>query len=213
MLTARDIRSFVERSKDVLKVSGAQVSPTEIENALLAYPERLIADVTVAGVSGGRTKDEKVPRAWVVLTEEGRKKGERAVVEALHAWVQKNLSKFKWLRGGIEVVDEVRSVLTARSPCALTWYILRFRRTPLGRSCGGFCKTVTNSSFKRSRRCLRLSCKTAFRVSIRTLLSVDDLSVYTICTRSCKYLLVGLPMKRPCMESGPACPGERRAVT
>ncbi|TFK91928.1 acetyl-CoA synthetase-like protein [Polyporus arcularius HHB13444] len=98
---------FVERSKDVLKVSGAQVSPTEIENALLAYPERLIADVTVAGVSGGRTKDEKVPRAWVVLTEEGRKKGERAVVEALHAWVQKNLSKFKWLRGGIEVVDEI----------------------------------------------------------------------------------------------------------
>ncbi|KAI0720518.1 acetyl-CoA synthetase-like protein [Cerioporus squamosus] len=98
---------FVERTKDVLKVSGAQVSPTEIENALLAYPERLISDVTVAGVSGGRTKDEKVPRAWVVLTEEGRKKGERAVVEALHAWVQKNLSKFKWLRGGIEVVDEI----------------------------------------------------------------------------------------------------------
>ena len=63
--------SFVERTKDVLKVSGAQVSPTEIENALLAYPEKLIADVTVAGVSGGRTSDEKVPRAWVVLSEEG----------------------------------------------------------------------------------------------------------------------------------------------
>ncbi|RPD62445.1 acetyl-CoA synthetase-like protein [Lentinus tigrinus ALCF2SS1-7] len=98
---------FVERSKDVLKVSGTQVSPTEIENALLAYPERLISDVAVAGVTGGRTKDEKVPRAWVVLSEEGRTKGERAVVEELHAWVQKNLSKFKWLRGGIEIVDEI----------------------------------------------------------------------------------------------------------
>ena len=101
--------SFVERTKDILKVSGTQVSPTEIENALLAFPERLVADVTVAGVSGGRTSDEKVPRAWVVLSEEGRRRGEQAVVQALHSWIQKNLSKYKWLRGGIEVVEEVRS--------------------------------------------------------------------------------------------------------
>ena len=99
--------SFVERTKDVLKVSGQQVSPTEIENALLAYPDRLVSDVAVAGVPGGRTSDEKVPRAWIVLSEEGRRQGERAVVEALNAWVQKNLSKFKWLRGGIEIVDDV----------------------------------------------------------------------------------------------------------
>ena len=89
-------------------MSGAQVSPTEIENALLAYPEKLIADVTVAGVSGGRTSDEKVPRAWVVLSEEGRRRGEREVVQALNGWIQKNLSKYKWLRGGYEVVDQVR---------------------------------------------------------------------------------------------------------
>ena len=104
-------RSFVERTKDILKVSGAQVSPTEIENALLANPDRLVSDVTVAGVSGGRTSDEKVPRAWVVLSDEGRKRGEQAVVQALHSWIQKSLSKYKWLRGGIEVVDEV-SVLS-----------------------------------------------------------------------------------------------------
>ena len=121
VFTTRAVHSFVERSKDVLKVSGAQVSPTEIENALLAYPEKLIADVTVAGVSGGRTKDEKVPRAWVVLSEEGRKKGEQAVVEALHAWVQKNLSKFKWLRGGIEVIEEVRSLTLLHALRDLTW--------------------------------------------------------------------------------------------
>lgn len=101
-------QSFVERSKDTLKVSGSQVSPTEIENALLAYPDRLISDVAVAGVPGGRTSDEKVPRAWVVLSEEGRRRGEREVARALGAWIQKNLSKYKWLRGGIEVVDEVR---------------------------------------------------------------------------------------------------------
>ena len=94
-----------------MKVSGQQVSPTEIENALLAYPDKLVTDVAVAGVSGGRTSDEKVPRAWVVLSEEGRRRGGEAVVEVLNAWIQKNLSKFKWLRGGIQVVDEVRTLL------------------------------------------------------------------------------------------------------
>ena len=101
--------SFVERAKDILKVSGTQVSPTEIENAVLAYPERLVSDVAVAGVTGGRTSDERVPRAWVVLSDEGRRRGEKIVVQALHSWIQKSLSKYKWLRGGIEVVDEVRT--------------------------------------------------------------------------------------------------------
>ncbi|KAI9058427.1 acetyl-CoA synthetase-like protein [Trametes sanguinea] len=98
---------FVERAKDILKVSGAQVSPTEIEEAILAHPGKLILDVAVAGVSGGRTSDEKVPRAWVVLSDEGKRRGEKEVVQELHTWVQKNLSKYKWLRGGIEVVDEI----------------------------------------------------------------------------------------------------------
>ncbi|KAI8986104.1 acetyl-CoA synthetase-like protein [Trametes punicea] len=98
---------FVERAKDILKVSGAQVSPTEIENAMLAHPGKLIIDVAVAGVSGGRTSDEKVPRAWIVLSEEGKRRGEKEVIQELHTWIQKNLSKYKWLRGGIEVVDEI----------------------------------------------------------------------------------------------------------
>ena len=51
--------------------------------------------------------DEKIPRAWVVLSENGAQKGEVAAVMALDAWSRDNLSKFKWLRGGIEVVNEV----------------------------------------------------------------------------------------------------------
>lgn len=85
-----------------------QVSPVEIENALLAHPDKLIVDASVAGVSGGRTSDEKIPRAWVVLSEAGRQKGEAAVIKALDAWSKKMLSKYKRLRGGIEIVDEVR---------------------------------------------------------------------------------------------------------
>ena len=95
--------------QDTLKVSGAQVSPVEIENCLLGHPGKLINDVTVAGVSGGRISDEKVPRAWIVLTPAGKKRGVAVVGRELNAWHQKNLSKYKWLRGGIQVVDQVCS--------------------------------------------------------------------------------------------------------
>ena len=94
-----------------MKVSGAQVSPVEIEDLLLAHPEKLIQDATVAGVSGGRTSDEKVPRAWIVLSIEGKKFGAVAVIKELEKWHQANLSKYKWLRGGIEVVMDVCDVI------------------------------------------------------------------------------------------------------
>ncbi|KAG6845061.1 hypothetical protein H0H87_001123 [Tephrocybe sp. NHM501043] len=99
---------FADRAKDTLKVSGIQVSPVEIENALLAEPQHLISDVTVAGVSGhGRTSDEKVPRAWIVLSDAGRKLGAAATIKVLETWHQEQLSKYKWLRGGIEVVKAI----------------------------------------------------------------------------------------------------------
>jgi acyl-CoA synthetase (AMP-forming)/AMP-acid ligase II len=84
------------------------VSPVEIEGVLLAHPQRLIADVTVAGVSGGRTSDEKVPHAWIVLADNGRRLGPRNVIMELDKWHKENLSRYKWLRGGIEIVAEVR---------------------------------------------------------------------------------------------------------
>lgn len=85
------------------------MSPTEIEDCLLANPEKLIIDVSVAGVDGhGRTSDEKVPRAWIVLSKAGKRKGEKATIRTLDKWVQKSLTKYKWVRGGYEVVDEVR---------------------------------------------------------------------------------------------------------
>ena len=96
--------------QDILKVSGIQVSPVEIEDVLLAHPKRLITDATVAGVNGGRTSDEKVPRAWVVLSDAGKRVGGDTAKRELEVWHQENLSKYKWLRGGIEVVQQVRTV-------------------------------------------------------------------------------------------------------
>lgn len=54
-----------------------------------------------------RLSDEPVPRAWVVLTEEGRKIGAEEVVRKLDAWHKEALSKYKWLRGGFGIVDQV----------------------------------------------------------------------------------------------------------
>ena len=79
----------------------------EIEDCLLAHPDQLITEVTVAGVSGGLTSDEKVPRAWIVLSPSGRKLGKEKVIQVLDIWHKNNLSKYKHLRGGIEVVHEV----------------------------------------------------------------------------------------------------------
>ena len=33
--------------------------------------------------------------------------GEKAAVEKLDAWVREQLSRYKWLSGGIEVVEEI----------------------------------------------------------------------------------------------------------
>ena len=100
--------------KDTLKVSGVQVSPSELEVALMAQPDGLIEDVLVAGVSGGRTSDEKVPRAWIVLNRAGKRRGAAATIKVLEEWSQQNLTKQKWLRGGFEVVTEVCILIPMR---------------------------------------------------------------------------------------------------
>jgi len=98
---------FEDRTKDTLKISGMQVSPVEIEDTLLAHPGKLIIDVTVAGVTGGRTSDERIPRAWVVLSPAGAALGEKVVVARLDVWVQERLSRYKWLRGGMGIVEAI----------------------------------------------------------------------------------------------------------
>lgn len=82
----------------------------EIEICLLAHPEKLIIDASVAGVSGGRMLDEKVPRAWVVLSPSGRILGKDKAIQMLDSWHKANLSSYKHLRGGIEVVNEVNLI-------------------------------------------------------------------------------------------------------
>lgn len=106
-IDADGVLFFEDRAKDTLEISGMQVSPVEIENTILAQPDKLIVDVSVAGVSGGRTSDERVPRAWIVLSPAGAALGEKVVAARLDAWVQERLSRYKWLRGGIGCIETI----------------------------------------------------------------------------------------------------------
>ncbi|KAG2362830.1 hypothetical protein BDR07DRAFT_1357078 [Suillus spraguei] len=109
-----EVLFFEDRTKDTLKISGMQVSPVEIENVILAQPDKLITDVSVAGVSGGRTSDERIPRAWIVLSPAGAALGEKEVVARLNAWVQERLSRYKWLRGGIGIMEAIPKTPTGK---------------------------------------------------------------------------------------------------
>jgi len=108
---------FEDRVKDTLKVSGMQVSPAEIEDVLLDTPGELVTDVAVAGVQapGARTSDDNSPRAWVVLSAQGRHLGEQQARDALNAWTKTNLSKYKWLRGGIQFVEAIPKSATGKT--------------------------------------------------------------------------------------------------
>jgi len=100
---------FEDRAKDTLKVSGMQVAPAEIEATIMAEQDGIVEDVAVAGVSlpTARTSDDKSPRAWVVLTTKGKQMAPAEAAKMIEQWVQKTLSKYKWLRGGVEFVDEI----------------------------------------------------------------------------------------------------------
>ena len=58
---------------------------------------------------------ELVPRAWVVLSSTGKEQGLEAVLAAVDEWVRLRLSKHKWLRGGVQVVDEVSDLYIGKS--------------------------------------------------------------------------------------------------
>ncbi|KNG49051.1 4-coumarate-CoA ligase [Stemphylium lycopersici] len=96
---------YLDRFKEMIKVKGLQVAATEVEDTLLQHPEHLVSDACVAGVESGRGDGEVGVRAWVVLKDGGRALGEEGVKRKLREWVEGRLSRYKWLTGGIEVVD------------------------------------------------------------------------------------------------------------
>jgi long-chain acyl-CoA synthetase len=77
---------LVDRKKDMMKTSGFQVWPREIEEVLATHPA--VMEVSVAGVPDA-IKGE-VPRAWVVL-----KAGQSATEDELRAYGRERLAPYK----------------------------------------------------------------------------------------------------------------------
>ena len=77
---------IVDRKKDLIKTSGNQVWPREIEEVLAAHPA--VAEVGVAGVPDA-LKGEAV-KAWIVL-----RRGQAATVDELRAHCRSQLAPYK----------------------------------------------------------------------------------------------------------------------
>ncbi|THW73602.1 acetyl-CoA synthetase-like protein [Aureobasidium pullulans] len=87
----------VDRKKELIKVRGFQVSPAEIEAALVSHP--LVQDVAVIGVDGG--EDGELPRAYVIRKDNTLSESD------LKVWSAERVAKYKWLTGGVKFVDQI----------------------------------------------------------------------------------------------------------
>ncbi|KAH0596607.1 hypothetical protein MHUMG1_05725 [Metarhizium humberi] len=93
---------IVDRKKELIKVRGFQVAPSELEAVLISHPQ--VVDAAVVGVALPGAEGE-FPRAFVVRRPggEGLKLDERAVRE----YMESRLAKYKALTGGVKFVDAI----------------------------------------------------------------------------------------------------------
>jgi len=77
---------IVDRKKDLIKPSGRQVWPREVEEVIAAHPA--VAEVGVAGVPDERSGE--AVKAWVVL-----RAGQDLTVEELRAYCKQSLAPYK----------------------------------------------------------------------------------------------------------------------
>jgi long-chain acyl-CoA synthetase len=108
---------LVDRMKDMIKTSGFQVWPREIEEVIASHPA--VHEVSVAGVP--HPVKGEAAKAWVVL-----KPGQQATEEELRAFCRERLAPYK-VPGSVEfrpdlpktmVGKVLRRVLTAESRAA-----------------------------------------------------------------------------------------------
>ncbi|XP_037782771.1 probable 4-coumarate--CoA ligase 3 [Penaeus monodon] len=89
--------SIVDRIKELIKVKGLQVSPSELEDILLRHPG--VADVGITAVDDERAGE--VPRAYVV------RRNQDLSEKDLHAFLGSRVAPHKQLAGGIRFVEEL----------------------------------------------------------------------------------------------------------
>ncbi|CAI4233141.1 unnamed protein product [Auanema sp. JU1783] len=84
----------VDRLKDLIKVNGLQVSPSEIEDVIQALP--FVVETCVIGVH--HDLHGEVPKAYVVLTDRIKEQNKNFVLEEIMRHVKEVLAPYKQLR-------------------------------------------------------------------------------------------------------------------
>lgn len=92
--------------QELIKVSGLQVAPAELEALLLTHPS--IADAAVVGIT---VHDEEFPRGYVVLQDDSKGK---VSTESIQEWVKDKVARHKWFVGGLVFVDEVPKLASGK---------------------------------------------------------------------------------------------------
>ncbi|MFH4980258.1 hypothetical protein AB6A40_006967 [Gnathostoma spinigerum] len=89
---------IVDRMKELIKVSGFQVAPAELEDILLKHPA--ISEVAVVGVpdqTGG-----ELPKAFIVTRD-----GTQISEQEINDFMKDKVSHYKYLRGGVSFLSEL----------------------------------------------------------------------------------------------------------
>ncbi|CAG9788381.1 unnamed protein product [Diatraea saccharalis] len=89
---------IVDRTKELIKVKGNQVSPTEIESIIMEMPE--VADVAVVGMPDHLAGE--LPKAFVVQKPRGQ-----LTEKQVYDFVAQKLTKYKHLDGGVAFLDAI----------------------------------------------------------------------------------------------------------
>ncbi|KAF5576820.1 phenylacetyl ligase [Fusarium pseudoanthophilum] len=92
---------IVDRVKDLIKVKGMQVSPTELEAHLLLHAG--VAEAAVVGIEDPIAGE--IPKAFIVPSTGGQAQSSQDLSSSIARHVEENKAKYKWLRGGIEFVQ------------------------------------------------------------------------------------------------------------
>ncbi|XP_066989331.1 probable 4-coumarate--CoA ligase 3 [Macrobrachium rosenbergii] len=95
---------IVDRIKELIKVKGSQVSPSELENVLLQHPG--IADAGVVGVDDIRAGE--LPRAYVV------KRIPELTEDEVISYLDDKVAPYKRLGGGVRFVEQLPKNTTGK---------------------------------------------------------------------------------------------------
>lgn len=98
---------IVDRKKELIKVRGFQVSPSEIEGVLLTHPD--IIDAAVIGIRAAKRSDGEEPRAYITLRQ-----GSTLDQSGVHDLLKERLARYKHCTGGIVIGKEIPKSMSGK---------------------------------------------------------------------------------------------------